>query len=98
MAAKRGHIHHLFSIWDNIIADKMKLKYHKTCLQEARTSEDIHDFVSTDWAHDEDGNGVMARSTSYEVTLNLGLTTASIKVEQKHVGGLTPYKTNEAMA
>jgi hypothetical protein len=54
-----------------------------THAQDARKSEDIHNFTCTEWTEGE-GVGV-TRTVNYEVTKNLGLTTANIKVAQKHV-------------
>jgi hypothetical protein len=59
-------------------------------LQDARKSEDIHNFTCTDWVVDAEGgggDGAVTRTTTYEVTKSFGLTTANIKVAQKHVGG-----------
>ena len=52
-------------------------------VKDARKSEDIHNFSSTDWSQEGE---VVTRTINYEVTKNLGLTTANIKVAQKHVG------------
>jgi hypothetical protein len=57
--------------------------YNCAHAQDARKSEDIHNFTCTEWTEGE-GVGV-TRTVNYEVTKNLGLTTANIKVAQKHV-------------
>ncbi len=57
--------------------------------QDARKSEDIHNFSSTEWTETE--GGVVTRSLTYEVTKNLGFTTANIKVSQIHVGAASVH-------